>query len=199
MKKYLIIIFCVLSVQSFSQLDLGPRVGLGTVFTNIESTSNDIESGDADFGFSIGAFARIGGPKFKVMPELLYSTSTTNINFEDENGVDQVMESELNQIDVPINLIMKPVGFLSLQGGLIGSILVDSEDKIGDRTEEAFKNYKDFTFGFQAGAGLELGNFLIDLRYEGNLSNISESDSALGIPFDERKNMVKASLGISLF
>ena len=194
------LLFAAISSVSFAQIDIGPRIGLGTVFTNLEETSNNIESGDADYGFSIGLFTAIGSKNFKVMPEVLYSTRNTQINFQDENGVDQVAKSELNQIDVPINLKAKLIGPLSLQGGIIGSYLVESEDGFIEKTDEAIRNYEDFTFGFQAGAGLELGNFLVDLRYESNLSDLSSANNNdLGIEFDERQSMVKALLGIKLF
>lgn len=195
-------ILCLLclSFTAFSQFEVGPRVGLGTVFTDVENTSENIESGDANFGLSLGVFTRINFDIIAIMPEVLYSTQTTSINFQDDNGAQQVAESELNKIDVPVNLVINPGKLLNVQAGLIGSYTVESEDGFVNKTEEAIRNYKEFTFGYQAGLGLELGNFLIDLRYEGNLSDVSEArENSLGIAFDERQEMVKAILGIKLF
>lgn len=194
------IILLICSANSFAQIEIGPRIGLGTVFTNLDETSANIESGDADYGFSIGLFTAIGGENFKIVPEVLYATRNTQINFQDGDGVEQVANSKLNQIDVPINLKAKLIGPLNLQGGIIGSYLVESEDGFIQKADEAIRNYEDFTFGFQAGAGVELGNFLVDLRYESNVSDISSAnDNSLGIEFDERQSMVKALLGIKLF
>ena len=201
MKRNLLVIglvcFCF---SAFSQFEIGPRVGLGTVFTDVESTSDDISSGDAKFGLSLGLFSQIDLGIIAIMPEVLYSSSTTSITFEDGNGDETIADSELDKIDVPVNLIISPGGLVNIQGGLVGSYIVNTDDGFIDKADEAVRNYKDFTFGYQAGLGFEFGNFLLDLRYEGNLSEVSQAqNNDLGLEFDERQSMVKALLGIKLF
>lgn len=194
------ILFLVFATAGFSQFEIGPRVGLGTAFTDVSGTTENIKSGDAEFGFSVGLFTRFGSDRFKVMPELLYSTTTTNVVFNQDGTGDQILDSELNKIDIPVNLQLSVIdNFLNLSGGVVGSYLVENSNGVSNSTEEAIKNYKDFTFGFQAGAGLELGTFLIDVKYESNLSDLSNSNSVGGVNFDERQQMVKALLGIKLF
>lgn len=196
--KFLLTLFIIsCSLHSIAQFTIGPRAGLGTVFTDVSNTSTDIQSGDAQFGFSVGAFARFGSKKIKLMPELLYTTSTTSITFNDSSGAQQVADSELDKIDVPISLVLKPIGFLSLHGGITGSYITSTTDGFIDKTDEAIRNYKDFTFGYQFGGGVELGNVLLDLRYESGLSDTSTS-STTGLVFDERQSMIKGLIGFKI-
>jgi len=181
----------------FSQFDFGPRVGLGTSFTDISTTSDEISSGDAGFGFNVGVFARIGSKKLRFMPEVLYSTSTTNIIFNEEGTGQEIVESELDRVDIPLTLQYKPASFLNLGGGLIGSYLVGDVDGVVNSSQEAISNYRDFTLGYQGSVGVELGNFLIDLRYETSGSDISNNIGPFD--FDERQTMIKGMLGIKIF
>lgn len=198
MKKYILSLTLLLVCSlGFSQFDIGPRVGLGTSFTNISDTSDDIASGDAGFGFNVGVFARIGSKKFKFMPEVLYSTSTNNILFGEGDGAQQVIESELDQINVPLSLQYSPISILNFHGGVSGSYLVGDVQGVTSSTQEAISNYNDFTLGYQGGVGLELGSFLIDLRYETSGSDVS--DSIGPFDFDERSSSVKGLLGIKIF
>ncbi len=198
MKKYIFsFVLLLIATVSFGQFEIGPRVGLGTAYTDISGTTDNITSGDAGYGFNVGLFTRIGSKKLKVMPEVLYTTATNNIMFGEGDGGQQVIESELDKVDIPIALQFKPISFLNLQGGIVGSYLVNDVQGVTSSTQEAITNYKDFTLGYQAGAGIELGSFLIDLKYETSGGDIS--DSIGPFEFDERQSMVKGMLGIKLF
>lgn len=199
--KYLVVnLLIFFSVAAMAQIQVGPRVSLGTTFTDIETTKDNVSSGDADFAFGLGLFTAFDLGKVKIMPEVLYESASTNINFKDGDGVQQVAESDLNKIDVPVTLLIEPVEFLSLQGGLIGSYIVSTDDGLRSKTDEAIRNYKDFTFGYQAGVGVSLGSILVDVRYEGPLTKSAENnDNVLGLTFDERQQFVRALIGFNLF
>jgi len=200
MKKIIGSIFLVVvSVVAYAQIEIGPRVGLGTVYTDVSTTSDEITSGDAEFGFSVGFFTRIGSERIKLMPELLYSTSTMNVVFNEDEVGEQVTTSELDRIDIPVAIQFKPIYLLNFQGGLVASYLIEENTRYANNTEQALSNFEDFTLGYQFGAGLELGNFLIDLRYESSLSDITDAESLGALQIDERQETIKGMLGIKLF
>lgn len=190
-------LFLFFTNSAFSQLELGPRATIGTSFTSAENTSDNISSGNAQYNFGIGLFSRIGSKKVKIMPELLYVSSRTSIEFKDQKGIKQFTEAELDQVHLPINLIIKPGKVLSFQGGISGSYNLETKDNLFAKTNEARRNFKDFTYGYQAGLGLDISSLRIDLRYDGALSNISKSDSSK-FKFDERQSMIKLLVGFNL-
>lgn len=198
LKHLFLLLFASFITPTFAQIDFGARVNLGTAFTDVTTTSQQISDGDAEFGFGVGIFGRFGSEKLKLMPELLYTTTKTSINFND-GVVSQILEADLDKIDVPINLVYKPSKLINLQGGLIGSYILSESNGAVNNAEEAFRNYRDFTLGYQFGGGVEFGNFIVDLQYEGNLSDITRANSIAGFAFDERISMVKGGLGIKIF
>lgn len=186
-----------ITVAAQAQFNLGVKAGLGTSRADLENNSDDVFSGDTELGVHVGGFVRIGSEDFFIQPEVIYSSTSSSVILA-EDGVDQVFKTDLNKVDVPIIIGLRPVKLISVQGGLVGSILVDQDDDMIGQFSEAFRNYKDFTLGFQAGAGLELGSFLVDVRYEGNFSDVA-SDKLGPFEFDERQPQVKALLGFKLF
>lgn len=196
-KSLLVFILSFISIAAFSQLELGPRATLGTTFTTVENTSDDVRSGKAQYNFGFGLYSRIGSKAVKLMPELLYVSSRTSIKFNDQKGTKQFTEAQLDQVHLPINVILKPGDILSFQGGLSGTYNLETKDNLFAKTKEARRNFKDFTYGYQAGVGLDISNLRIDLRYDGALSEISKAKSSR-IKFDERQSMVKLLVGFNL-
>lgn len=196
-KSLLVFILSFISIAAFSQLELGPRATLGTTFTTVENTSDDVRSGKAQYNFGFGLYSRIGSKAVKLMPELLYVSSRTSIKFNDQKGTKQFTEAQLDQVHLPINVILKPGDILSFQGGLSGTYNLETKDNLFAKTKEARRNFKDFTYGYQAGLGLDISNLRIDLRYDGALSEISKAKSSR-IKFDERQSMVKLLVGFNL-
>ncbi len=188
----------LLGLPLHAQFDFGVKAGLGTTFTSIESTSSDIKNGNAELGFSTGVFTRFGSKSIKIMPELLYTSTKTSVKVNDLTA-NSVLDSKLDRIDVPVSLVVKPISLINLSGGLIGSYLMTDNGTLIDNTEEAFKNYKDFSVGYQFGGGVELANLIIDLEFERSLSSLIDSDSIAGFAVDERINMVKGTVGFKLF
>ncbi len=198
--KQLLSLFCIffLGTIGSAQIDFGPRVGLGTVFTDVESTSESIKSGDAEFGFHVGFFTRFGNEKIKIMPELLYSSSTTSLQFN--NGFDsEIFTADIDKLDVPVSIVFKPNRIINLQGGIVGSYILSDSGGLINSTSEAFHNYNDFTIGYRFGGGVELLRLIIDLQYEGSLSNLSNSSSIAGFVFDERISTINGSVGFKIF
>ncbi len=188
--------FCM---SSFAQIEFGPRIGVATVFNDIETTTDNITSGDAELGFSFGMFGRFGTKGVKVVPEFLYTTTKSKVIANEGQSNQESIETKLTKIDVPINVQFVVASPFHLQGGLVGSYIVDADTKVLVSAGDAIENYKDFTLGYQAGLGVSFGKFILDLKYESSLSDFTDGNELLGFGYDERQSMVQAALGISLF
>jgi len=74
------------------------------------------------------------------------------------------------------------------------------KDELADATNESVEsNFKNATFGYQVGAGLDIFKFAtLDVKYEGNLSKLGEGVNIAGKPytFDQRNPQWIFSLGI---
>jgi len=188
----------LMTVAAQAQFSIGPRAGLGSSRADLKEDFDAVKSGDTELGVHVGAFVRIGSEDFYIQPEVIYSSTSSSVIFSEGGAIDQVFETDLNKIDIPFIIGLRPMKLVSVQGGLVGSILVDQDDTKPDQLADAFRNYEDFTLGFQAGVGLELSSLLIDVRYEGNFSDVA-SDKLGPFEFDERQPQVKALLGFKLF
>jgi len=196
MKKLLVILMVFMAASSslYAQdFSIGPKVGVSQ--GNIEVNNGEYESGDSKLGYHIGAFVRMGGNSFYLQPEVLYVNTGGEIN--KTNAPDeQKFEATFNRLDVPVMLGFKLGNIFRVQGGPVGSFLLNS--KFSEELEtDPIPEYNDATIGYQAGIGLDIANMIIDLKYEGSLSK--QSERVAGLDTDQRQNQLILSLGLRLF
>lgn len=185
---------------SYGQLiSVGPRVGISSSKISLKENIDNVEEGDAIFGFHAGLFARITLANVYVQPEVLFTSNGGKIEFHD--GVTkQIKEYEFNKLDIPVMVGFKLNKVLRVQAGPVASLILKADAKEGGVTEDIKDNYKNATIGYQAGIGLDLGRLALDLKYEGNLSKLG-SDVNIGnftANTDVRNNQWLLSLGILL-
>ncbi len=185
---------------SYGQLvSVGPRVGISSSKISLKENIDNVEEGDAIFGFHAGLFARITMLNLYIQPEVLFTSNGGKIEFHD-GATKQIKEYEFNKLDVPIMVGLKLSKVLRLQVGPVASLLLKADAKEGGVTEDVKDNYKNATIGYQAGIGFDLGRLALDLKYEGNLSKLG-SDVNIGnftANTDVRNNQWLLSLGILL-
>lgn len=196
--KKLLFTFAFLSfaLSAFSQdFAIGPKVGISQ--TKLDLSKEYLKSGDAKFGYHVGLFARVGLGGFFVQPELLYTQTKARFSFEEMGSQpSNEYESSFNRLDVPVMLGFKLFNVVRLQAGPIASFNVNSELKnAGEDVRDV--DFKKSTLGYQAGLGLDIGNLIIDAKYESALGNISNSVG--GYETDHRLNQWILSLGFRLF
>jgi hypothetical protein len=176
------------------------------------STLNDVqtfvvEQGDAQLGLHFGLFSRIQALGFYIQPELLFTQSRGEVVLTDitnsASPVESFKEQKFNKFDIPV-IIGKKIGPARIGIGPVASIMLSESDglknKLADLTgEDVESNFKNATFGYQVGVGLDIFKFAtIDVKYEGNLSklgdglNIGDRD----FQFDQRNSQWIFSLGI---
>ncbi|WP_114751380.1 porin family protein [Pleomorphovibrio marinus] len=194
MKRYVFFLMLSMALIGQSQaqlLSFGPKFGVSQGDVRV---FEGFQGDDSKMGYHVGAFARINLPVLFIQPELLYTN--TGGSFQDNSFNYDV---SFDRLDVPIMVGINFAGIFRLQAGPIASYMIDSKmTSSGGGTQNTFFPPKEeFTFGYQAGVGLDIGNFLLDLKYEGGLTNsVNGFDD---VPTDQRQNQLILSLGFRLF
>ncbi|HPF93023.1 MAG TPA: porin family protein [Tenuifilaceae bacterium] len=179
-----------------------------TTFSTIDDAETFVvEQGNSKMGLHFGLFGRVQVLGFYVQPELLFTQSKGEVVLTDitnsESPIKSIRDQKFNKIDIPVMVGWK-IGPARLGLGPVASIMLSEQDglkdELADATNESVEsNFKNATFGYQVGAGLDIFKFAtLDVKYEGNLSKLGEGVNIAGKPytFDQRNPQWIFSLGI---
>lgn len=213
MKKQMFILLAILLMgklnDSQAQFTLGIRGGVN--FSQLKTDSqqsvgvNIKQSLDTKTGYVGGIFARIG-TKIFIQPELIFSAKGGSINVLPQNGsTAQTVAIEYTNLDVPLLLGFK-FGPLRINAGPVASFKISDkglDDELKKYSSNVGESFKNASYGYQAGAGVDIGSFCLDLRYEGSLSDISSGDFKDNlmnkVNFSQKSNLWQVTLGLKLF
>ena len=215
MKK--IVLIAILTIPFFmvsqAQIKFGIKAGLTSTSINADEVYNDINNADiqslkvkgknANVGFQGGIFSRITIVNFYVQPELLFTSTSGEVEvttvYENQDPVSVVKDQKFRQIDFPIMLGYK-LGPIRLQAGPVGTIMLSSDPALSMvETMDVKEEFNGATWGYQVGVGLDiLKKVTIDVKYEGNLSKLGDGVEIAGQTrdFDSRNNQFVATVGI---
>ncbi len=154
-------------------------------------------------GYVVGAYARIGRKLF-IQPEVLLSSKGGTFEiFKDGSTTPVNIDVKFSQIDIPVLIGLK-LGPLRFNAGPMASLNIAQGSQLGDAlkvytTQNVNKTIEQATFGFQAGVGLDIRSFNIDLRYESGLSNISQLNLQNNAQFNSKVSLWQLTAGFVLF
>lgn len=199
MKKVLFVgcLLMALSAGAFAQLpsfDLGLKAGV-----NIAQLKADWADTENRLGYQAGIWARFGATGFYFQPEIYLGSKGGEFGTIDQNGNTYEGSGKVNftTLDIPL-LLGNKIGFDQLNvrfmAGPVFSFLLKNNLEENYSMATNFNSYKNQTIGGQIGAGVDLGNVTVDLRYEKGLSNIDKSGK-----YDQKQNLWHISLGYKLF
>ncbi|NHE59773.1 porin family protein [Cyclobacterium plantarum] len=191
MKKLFVILFLLGFGQVNAQvLSIGPKFGVSQGDVKV---MDGFKGEDSKMGYHVGAFARINLPVIFLQPEVLYTNTGGSFSNNTFN-----YDVNFDRLDVPLMVGMKLGGLFRIQAGPVASYLINGDMTADNGTRQKIIPPKEeFTFGYQAGVGLDIGNFLMDLKYEGGLTNSVNNFGQ--VPTDQRQNQLILSLGFNLF
>lgn len=201
MKKIaLFTILCVIiTSSSFSQFKLGVRGGVN--FNNVKMSQQANEpvqiTYDRGMGFHFGLTSQLKISKLFVQPELLFSTVTNDVTLDDirAGGVSEVTKQRFNKFDIPIVMGFKFNNF-KIGAGPIASKMINSKSELLDKYE--MQNNR-ATVGYIMSAGFDYDKFNIELRYEGNLSNLGTGVKVGDTVYDFDQRMRQLTLSAALY
>lgn len=209
MKKsiFFILLFSCSSLMLNAQIKLGLRVGVNTSSLSQENLDILDNSGfnqlkvaleEAKYGLHGGLVIQIGMGNFMIQPEVLFNSNEIDYKVSDvQTGfADKILKEKYQYLDIPLLLGYKLGGFLRLHAGPVGHVYLSNTSELTDISGYAQK-FKEFTWGWQGGFGLDIGKLMIDLRYEGDFSKYGDHFEFFGdkYAFDQSPARFLISLG----
>ncbi|WP_343488389.1 porin family protein [Allomuricauda sp. d1] len=161
MKRTLLVLAAILvSATAFAQAGSGFGVKAGLNYAGngdyFDSTRDAFENPDRNAGFHIGVYGKLGN-RLYLRPELVYTNTTSDYNEGD---------LKISKLDLPVLVGTKVIGPLHVFAGPSFQYILNT--KFDGVKFDDIEN--DFTVGVNLGAGVNLGKFGIDLRYERGFS-----------------------------
>jgi len=152
-------------------------------------------------GYVAGVYARLGRRVF-FQPELLAGIKYAKVNVLNAAlGLDKKVEIGYTSVDIPLMLGYR-LGPLHVMAGPVASYSVApnstlSQLKVLNGTlSDAVNNAY---FSYTAGAGIDLLGFTIDIRYESNLTDLSNTiPLPSGVNFSPKASSFQATLGMKI-
>ncbi len=182
MKKSVLFISALLIVSAMqAQFHFGPQIGYTA--TNLTLDVDDISSSMGS-NFMFGAFVRIG-EKIYVQPEVNWMTAGSVFKYPEVNlGGSSLSPFEqdikVNSINVPVSLGWRIIDLkivnIRLFGGVNANIVtgktINNSEDVSDISDDLFKpitdaDIEDLTWNYQAGVGVDVLMFAIDVKYIG--------------------------------
>lgn len=210
-----LVVFCIsLSAQTF---DFGIKGGINSskIITGSNTGTNsytlsDLQS-DVKTGYNIGVFARLGGKRLYLQPEVLYTVKKANneMNLIGDPTFAVPASSQsfnLKSVQVPLLLgckliNLKVFSLRAFTGPAMSVILDNSEIKLTNSGSVIVDPdvydptyFKNNVWDWQAGGGIDIGNFVFDARYEWGLTNVSDLNPGK-IGFNNKGNTFTFSVG----
>ena len=199
MKKtslFLIALFCSLSL--FGQKNgVGLKFGLSS--TQVDFQSDQFLPSEAQLGYHLGVFARLGGVGFFVQPEVLFTQTSGKFKLElpPVSSISSTQyEAKFNRLDVPVMAGFRMFKIIRVMAGPIATYSINSTLKEVGSTFENI-DFKKATLGYQTGVGIDLGNLSVEGKYEGGLSKFTDGIGSYAA--DNRVNQWVLSVGLKLF
>lgn len=212
MKNFLLLALFALTFTTLQAQKKGVRFGVrgGVSSTDLEAgqffvtTQNGVDDlkvaiQDANYGYHAGLFLQARSKRLFIQPELLFNSNSVDFKVTDTNSeqAEQILTEKYNYLDMPLMMGVR-LGPLRLQGGPVGHVFLNSKSELFE-VEEYDQVFDRFTYGWQAGLGLDIWKFAFDLKYEGNFNEFGEHIQIGGqqYTFDQTPTRVVASVGIA--
>lgn len=206
MKRFFLIsaiLVCLAPLAHGQYTSFGLKAGLN--FTSLPSEQNGSTSdyivsafSDSYTGYHVGGVALFLFRGGFFQPELLYTQTGRDMRlvFIESDQEDEYFTQKYSHLVMPLIAGAK-FGALKIGAGPVFSFLINDWNDLGIE-EELSQELKKLTLGYQIGAGLQLGNLALELKYEGNFTEFGEGITIGGetIKFDSRPHQLILSLGI---
>lgn len=221
MKKLFVALCAIfISFQASAQYDPAFRFGIkaGANLSNING-SNDLslnsggnafnfkDNDNRSLGFVGGVFFRFGKNAY-IQPEVLLSQKGGEFNVYKDGlqNKDGKVDVRFSNLDVPILFGVRVAKLFRINVGPMASLRMSSNGKIGDSFDDIAGSNAEFknrlAYGYQAGVGFDFGRLSLDVRYEGNFTDVVKvkfDNATTAAQFGKKSNLFQATLGLAIF
>ncbi len=203
MKRIVIVLLMLSAVHvSQAQFSFGLRGGMN--FSRLPEKTYQLDAVDTQIktlsdsytGFHIGAMAQISLMGVFIMPELLFVSTGHDMVLERPGREDEYFQQKFSQLDIPV-MVGAKIGPLRAGLGPVATILLNSSSNLPEDADYE-ERFNSATYGFQVGAGINVGNIALDLKYQFGLSNLGDGIEIEGTTydFDTRPRQFVFSIGL---
>lgn len=155
---------------NFSKLSMDEITGINT-----GTQVYDLITGESVSGYQFGLQTRINIAMVFVQPEIYFNAVGGSVEKVVDNGPAEFLNVKFNRVDIPL-LVGVKLGPARINAGPVGTVVVSSVNELIEIAPELESLSNSFTWGFQAGIGLDIFKKLsLDCRYEGSLSKYGDS------------------------
>jgi hypothetical protein len=158
---------------------------------------------DTKQSFVGGIYARLGRTIF-IEPEVLLSTKGGSVYIP---GLSQTKQFTFTNIDVPVLVGFRWKLFHAMAGP-VASYTLKTDTELNDLINMVTQKYigtaaeiaSKTSLSYQVGGGIDFLGFTLDVRYEGNLSQLTKTlPIPAGVTFSPKLNLYQVTLGYKLF
>jgi len=194
MKKILLAacFLLLVSASASAQFNFGIKGGLN--YNTIKAENQEFDESGV-LGYQLGLWARLGKGIY-LQPEAYIGTKGSKLRFNTLGTTTMVEEEQkFTTLDVPLLLGVKVGGeklnLRFMAGPAFQFNLGDNGASFSQATNPTYYEYRDFITNLQAGAGVDLGDLSVDLRYETSLQDINKNSG-------QRQSLIHLSLGFKI-
>lgn len=203
MKKVILaVLLCFGGAQlAQSQIEGGIKAGINYNSDSFVDVKEDVQFNNAKSktGYHAGAWVRFSSPSSNlyIRPEVVFTQLNSEVTYEQNGAAARATTYEIKKIDVPVLLGLNFAKVGHVFAGPSFQYILDSDFEIKDLENI---NSDGFSLGLQLGAGVEFGNFGLDVRWERALSDTEaefvDNNTNRDVKFDNRINQI--IIGLSL-
>ncbi len=196
-KSILFLLICFISITVLpAQIKLGVKVGGSTTSLNASQINLFNQGGlkelqlalaDANYGIHGGFLVQVKLGGLLIQPEFLFNSNSVDYEVTDLSTlISQIKTEKYQYLDIPVLLGFK-LGPLRLMAGPEAHVYLNNTSGLLD-FDGYRQDFDELTLAWMGGVGLDLWNIMLDLRYEGNLTNFGSHINFKGnsYSFDER-------------
>jgi hypothetical protein len=198
MKKYILTLIVslffigVASAQFLPTLSVGIKAGAN--YSDFPASGDLKNTGEP--GYIVGGWVRLGALGFNFQPELYLTGKNVDVSQTGSTAVNRAM---FTSMDIPL-LFGTKVGEYALGArfytGPVISFALNKNQGFNDITQSQRLNYQDENLSWQIGAGLDIKDFSMDIRYEAGVNKIGYGPTE---NTHTRLNLINLTLAYSLF
>ncbi len=170
MKKYVLMLTILVSAIGYGQQkndrsQFGIKAGLnynsnGELREVLTAGENILEErGEGKVGFHVGFYGQLEFSNLYLRPELIYTRTTSEYGINNSNA-----DYKTSKLDLPVLLGYKVIGPLRIFAGPAFQYTLNNDLDLSGVDIEDVKN--EITVGIHLGAGVQLGNLGLDVRFE---------------------------------
>ena len=181
-----------MTLSANAQTTIIPKLGVSIANIAFDPSNSDVKS---KIGLQLGIAAEIGvNDMFAIQPELLFIQKGAKSKANSDASLN------LSYLEIPVLAKVKfgsdAAKFYAIAGPSIG-IAIGGTDKDASGSEDLkfgsdTGQFKRTDFGLQFGAGVNIKNFIIDVRYGLGLSNI------INVPSGASGSLKNRAIGITV-